>query len=438
MSAIISGFSKCSKQEKIQWIADQYFEGATGVKDALCQFLLSDASLQTRFDAFSENTVSNFMLPYGVAPNLIVNDRTFALPMATEESSVVAAASSAAKFWSTRGGFHAEVAGVKKIGQVHFTWQGAPLQLQALFPRIQAAALAEAEPVTANMKKRGGGVLDVELLDLNHIEKEYYQLRVSFDTCDSMGANFINTVLESFAKTLKKSLVAYTQTAPEILMAILSNYTPDCLARAYVECPVATFGEHNGVSGADLAEKFRLAVRIASLDPYRAVTHNKGIFNGIDAVVIATGNDFRAVEACGHAYAARDGQYRSLSHCEIVDGVFRFSMEIPLALGAVGGLTQLHPLAKFSLQLLGSPSAKELMMIVAAAGLAQNFAAVRSLVTSGIQQGHMKMHLGNMLNHFEASETEDRSARAHFQDKLVSFNGVREFLTTLRKAPYAN
>ena len=184
------------------------------------------------------------------------------------------------------------------------------------------------------------------------------------------------------------------------------------------------------------AYKFEKALKIASIDTYRATTHNKGIFNGIDSVVIATGNDFRAVEACGHAYAARDGQYRSLSFCEVKDGVYRFWLDIPLAIGTVGGLTNLHPLAKRSLEMMGNPTANELMKIIATVGLAQNFAAVRSLVTTGIQKGHMKMHLMNILNHLEATEKEVKEAIIYFADKLVSFTAVREFLQLLRTAPY--
>ena len=181
------------------------------------------------------------------------------------------------------------------------------------------------------------------------------------------------------------------------------------------------------------AEKFSKAVRIAHIDPNRATTHNKGIFNGIDAVVLATANDFRAVEACGHTYAAKDGQYRSLSYCTVENGVFRFWLDLPIALGTVGGLTKLHPIARRSLELLGNPDAPELMRIIAATGLAQNFAAVRSLVTVGIQKGHMKMHLMNILNHFDASEKEVKAAVAYFKDKVVSFSAVREFLQFVRE-----
>jgi len=180
-------------------------------------------------------------------------------------------------------------------------------------------------------------------------------------------------------------------------------------------------------------KKIHKAVRIAEIDPHRATTHNKGIFNGVDAVIIATGNDFRAVEACGHTYACRNGQYASLSHCELTDTTFKFWLDLPLAVGTVGGLTTLHPLAKLSLDLLGNPSAAELMQIVAATGLMQNYAALKSLVTTGIQHGHMKMHLSNIINHLAASPQETQKILSHFQDNKVSFTAVREYLATLRQ-----
>jgi hydroxymethylglutaryl-CoA reductase len=186
------------------------------------------------------------------------------------------------------------------------------------------------------------------------------------------------------------------------------------------------------MSPEEFASKFARAIRISKIDVTRATTHNKGIFNGIDAVVIATGNDFRAVEACGHAYAARDGQYRGLSDVKIEDGKFTFSLEIPLSVGTVGGLTSLHPIAKLSLGMLGEPNAQELMKVIATIGLAQNFGAVRSLVTSGIQKGHMKMHLMNILNHLEANHDEREAAKAHFANEIISFKGVREFIGKLR------
>lgn len=430
MKKTINGFSKLTKDEKIDWLTQAYFGGSTEAATTLKTFWQSDIDLQRVIDGFSENTLSNFVIPYGVAPNFIINGKPYCVPMAIEESSVVAAASSAAKFWAERGGFRTEILGTKKVGQLHFSWSGEGQLLRGgdLVEKLKLTLRNETTHLTANMEKRGGGILDIEIVDFTDIEKNYYQIRATFQTCDSMGANFINSVLEQFGETLEWFLAEETGIEPQIIMAILSNYTPECLVRAWVECPTATFGTHAGLSPEALAEKFGLAVRIAQIDPYRATTHNKGIFNGIDAVILATANDFRAVEACGHAYAARSGQYRSLSRCTTEGGIFHFELELPLAVGTVGGLTSLHPLAKTSLALLGNPSAEELMQVVAAVGLAQNFAAVRSLVTSGIQQGHMKMHLTNILNHLQATPTQAEAARQHFADKVVSFTNVRQFL----------
>ncbi|MCZ2393542.1 MAG: hypothetical protein LC105_06785, partial [Chitinophagales bacterium] len=219
---------------------------------------------------------------------------------------------------------------------------------------------------------------------------------------------------------------------PYIIMSIVSNYTPDCVARAWVECPIEQLGTISGVPPQEFAQKIRKAIRIAEIDPHRATTHNKGIFNGVDAVIIATGNDFRAVEACGHTYASRDGRYRSLTHCSIENGIFKFWIDLPLAVGTVGGLTQLHPLVKRCHQMLGNPDARELMMIAAVSGLAQNFAAIKAMTTVGIQKGHMKMHLLNILNHLEASEEEKQYALVYFKDKIVSFTNVRVMLDQVR------
>lgn len=254
-----------------------------------------------------------------------------------------------------------------------------------------------------------------------------------------MGANFINSVLENFAFTLESFFLSHENIPDkyrdiDIIMSILSNNTPECVVRAEVSCKVSELGTFdNGMMAEKLAEKFRMAVRIAHLDPYRATTHNKGIYNGIDAVIIATGNDFRAVEAAGHTFAARDGQYRSLSYCEVKDEIFRFWLEVPLAIGTIGGLTTLHPLAKKSLEILGNPSAEQLMRIVASVGLAQNFSALKSLVTTGIQKGHMKMHIMNILNQLHANDAEIAASMEYFKDKTISFSGVRDYLQQLKE-----
>jgi hydroxymethylglutaryl-CoA reductase len=436
MSKTINGFSKLTKQQKIKWLAENFSGDPAAAERVFSEWQHPDEATQRVIDGFTENAVANYVLPYSIAPNFLINNKLYAVPMVIEESSVVAAAASAAKFWLDRGGFHAEVVGMVKLGQVHFRWGGQPEKLKSLFPELRAHLLLTCNDLTANMRQRGGGVRDVELLDFTAVEPFYFQLRASFDTCDSMGANFINSVLERSAAALEHFFTEHPNLSDaerdvEIVMSILSNYTPECLVRAWVETPIASFDElakNQGMDAAQLAERFALAVRIAEIDPYRATTHNKGIFNGIDAVVLATGNDFRAVEACGHAFACRDGQYRSLSRCKVENGIFHFELEIPLALGTVGGLTALHPLAKRSLEILGKPSANELMCIIASVGLAQNFGAVRSLITTGIQQGHMKMHLTNILNHLGASAEETAAAQHFFQNQTVSFSAVRAFL----------
>ncbi|HMR86575.1 MAG TPA: hydroxymethylglutaryl-CoA reductase, degradative [Saprospiraceae bacterium] len=437
-SKSISGFSKFSKSEKIEWLKANFLN-EHGESDVLAIFQQNDVDLQKVIDGFSENTISNFVLPYGLAPNFLIDGNLYCVPMVIEESSVVAAASAGAKYWQERGGFKTTILGTTKIGQVHFVWNGESSKLISIFPEIEKTLRLKAAPICENMAKRGGGITKVELLDFTDKEKGLYQLRVHFETCDSMGANFINSVLENFATTLEDYFVdnpLFTDAEKDIniIMSILSNYTPECVVRAEVSCPVKDLGTFaNGMMAEHLAEKFRMAVRIAHIDPYRATTHNKGIYNGIDAVVLATGNDFRAIEAAGHTYAARDGQYKSLSNCEVENGIFRFWLDVPLALGTVGGLTSLHPLAKLTLDILGNPSAEQLMRIIASVGLAQNFGAVRSLVTTGIQQGHMKMHMMNILNHLKATDLESAGAIKYFEDKTVSFAGVRDYISELRK-----
>ncbi len=435
----ISGFSKLSKLGKIKWLVENFFKDPETVKRELASYLLVNEDQQKILDGFSENTISNYPLPLGVAPNFLVNGVTYCVPMVTEESSVVAAAASAAKFWLDRGGIQTKVIDTLKVGQVHFLWYGDGDLLASKEKELASFLISVCKDITKSMDERGGGIRNISLVNLCDREPGYYQLVVEADTRDSMGANFINSVLECCAGALPKwfeSNMLEDVLVPEVIMSILSNYTPNCLVRAWVECPVAQLGDFEGGLGPEeFARRFYTAVRIAQIDPYRATTHNKGIFNGIDAVIIATANDFRAVEACGHTWASRSGRYKGLTTCTVDDGIFRFELEIPLALGTVGGLTSLHPLAKRSLEMLGNPDASTLMEIVAATGLMQNFSALRSLVTTGIQKGHMRMHLHNMLLRLEATEEESALALEYFSDKTVSFPELRKFFATLRLAP---
>ena len=422
MSKMISGFSKLTKEEKINWLATNFFTDQTEIISTIKKYWNSDELLQQLHDDFIENTISNFYLPYGVAPNFLINNTPYTIPMVIEESSVVAAASLVAKFWSTRGGFKAEVLSTTKIGQVHFMYDGDKNELIQYFNSKKELFKIVTASITKNMEKRGGGILDIQLIDKTEKLPNYYQIHVTFETVDSMGANFINSCLEAIAKE-------FSSDAVEIVMSILSNYVPECLVRAEVSCNIEELG---GEDPQQFAKKFHQAVQIAGVEPHRAVTHNKGIMNGIDAVVLATGNDFRAIEAGVHAYASRSGHYTSLTHCEITNGIFRFWIEVPLAVGTVGGLTSLHPLAKLSLEMLQHPSAKELMMIMATAGLAQNFAALRALTTKGIQHGHMKMHLMNILHQLEADEHEKTVIANYFDGKTVTHSAVVDKFQELR------
>jgi len=436
MSNPISGFSKLSKSEKIDWIVSTYFADNDTVKNIITQYWNSDQQLQGLHDEFVENTITNYYLPFGVAPNFLINEKLFTIPMVIEESSVVAAVSRAAKFWYHRGGFKAEVLSTTKVGQVHFLFYGDFKKLKMFFDNIKTVLIEDCKPLTENMERRGGGILDIELVDKSDQLDHYYQLHATFETKDAMGANFINSCLEQFAKTLQQQVQGFNAFSTKekdisIIMSILSNYVPECLVQVEISCPLEDLNEYN-ISSEEFANKFIQAVTIAEIETYRAVTHNKGIMNGIDAIVLATGNDFRAVEAGVHAYASRTGSYSSLTHAEVENGIFKFWMEIPLALGTVGGLTSLHPLAKLSLELLQSPSSEELMCIVAAVGLAQNYAAISSLITTGIQEGHMKMHLMNILNQYEATPTEKEKMIEYFKSNTVSHTAVSEALQKIR------
>lgn len=437
MTKPIGGFSKLSKTQKIDWLATHYTVNPEASKKIIAQYWNPNPALQQLHDEFIENTVTNLYTPLGIAPNFLINNTLYAIPMAIEESSVVAAASKAAKFWMDKGGFTTEVLGTEKVGQVHFMFKGDFLKLNSFFKSIKEKLYGESAHLTESMAKRGGGISNIELRNKTEALNDYYQLHCTFETKDAMGANFINSCLEQFATTLKSEALKHTDFTEdekqiEVVMSILSNYVPDCLVRASVSCPVEDLNLSSEVTPQSFAEKMVRAVAIAKAEPYRAVTHNKGIMNGIDAVVLATGNDFRAIEAGVHAYAARNGSYSSLTHAEIKDGIFSFWIELPLALGTVGGLTKLHPLVKLNLEILQNPSAKELMQIIAVAGLAQNFAAVSSLVTTGIQKGHMKMHLLNMLNQLGASASEKDELIAHFKTNTVTHRGVADALAQLR------
>ena len=432
----VEGFSKLDQIEKRELVAS-VLENPNDVMDLLQSFVHPDAEIQELLNEFSENTLTNFPLPYCIAPNFKIDGKNYLVPMVIEESSVVAAASNAAKFWFDKGGFRTEIVNTEKVGQVHFIWNDDVQKLTDNFASLKQELINGTMDITENMRNRGGGILDIVLKDFSHEESGLMQLFATFETVDSMGANFINSCLERFAMLFKdwyNSLDGAKENGLEIVMCILSNLTPNCMVKCWVECDISDLDNYvPGTSGEDFARRFRTAIRIAQVDSFRATTHNKGIYNGVDAVVLASGNDFRAVEACGHAFASMSGRYTSLTEVKIDGSRFVFTLRLPLALGVVGGLTNLHPLVKLTNKLLGNPSAKTLMGIAAAAGLANNFGAVKSLVTTGIQRGHMKMHLFNIIKQLGVEKHEHAQIIEYFKENVVSVSEVRKCMEMIRE-----
>ena len=431
------GFSKLSKQEKIDWVLKTFFKSGSKESEILKKYWNDDKSIQTIHDEFAENTITNFYLPLGVAPNFIIDKINYTIPMAIEESSVVAAACKSAKFWSKRGGFKSTIVSTTKTGQIHFKFNGSSKKINDLFNSIKNKLKDSCKEITKNMNKRGGGIINMNLLDKTKSIKNYFQIAVEFDTVDSMGANFINSCLEQIALTFEtefnESNIFNESEKLKIIMSILSNYTPECVVKVELKSKISNLKSKDISDPENFAKKFVEAVEIAENDISRAVTHNKGIMNGIDAVVIATGNDFRAVEAAIHAYASKDGSYKSLTHAKIENDEFVYWIEIPISIGTVGGIINLHPMVKWCLNLLQKPNSKQLMSIIGAAGLAQNFAAIKSLITSGIQVGHMKMHLINILNSLGSNENEKTIMIEYFKLNKVTFSSVKTALEKLRK-----
>ena len=427
----IEGFSRKNRDEKIRWLKEHYGRLEPQLEDLLSRYRHSDARIEDLHEHFIENTLSNYWLPYAVAPNFRINDTVYTVPMVTEESSVVAAAAKGAKFWFEYGGFKAKVVDTIKYGHIHFLYRNNPEKLRQFVKETVPLFLERLKPFTRNMEERGGGILSVDLEDYTDKLTGYYSLRFRFKTADSMGANFINTILEEWADYMEESYAQYGRPEDlEIIMRILSNHNPECRVRVEAEASVEDLAKRTGMK--EYATKLKTAFDMARVNPYRAVTHNKGIMNGVDAVILATGNDFRAVEAGAHAYACGPEGYTALSRAEISGGKLRLMLEIPLTVGTVGGMTRLHPLADLSMKILGNPGAETLMQIVASVGLAQNFSAVHSLVTEGIQKGHMKMHLNNILLRLGATPEEAETIRNIFRDRKAHVHSVKEALDRIR------
>jgi hydroxymethylglutaryl-CoA reductase len=336
-----------------------------------------------------ENAIGVFGMPLGLALNLQVNQRDYIVPMAVEEPSVIAAVSFAAKIARDCGGFTAEADDPVMIGQVQVTGYGDPTEASKKLLAHREQLLALANSFHPAMVARGGGARDIEVRVLPAPEgprgEPLLVLHLLIDTQEAMGANLINTMAEGVAPLVEQI------TGGRVYLRILSNLADRRLARSTCRIPVGNLADFD-LSGETIAEGIVQASRFAQADPYRAATHNKGVMNGIDSMAIATGQDWRAIEAGAHAFAARDGQYRPLSTWSLEEGHLVGRIELPLALGLVGGPIKIHPQVQAALKVLRVTSARELSMVMASVGLSQNFAAVRALGSVGIQKGHMALH----------------------------------------------
>lgn len=341
-------------------------------------------------DSMIENQLATYQLPYGVSLNFLIDNKEYVVPMAIEEPSVIAAASSAAKFFSQHGGFQTAITERMMIGQAVLTQVPDMEKAVLTLEENEAMIIEAADAAHPSIVKRGGGAISMQIRQINADEErdhpDFLIVHLYIETLEAMGANIINTMMEAVLPSLEE------YSGGQSLMGILSNYATECLATASCRVPASTLAKGQ-LSGEEVRDLIVLASQLAVADPYRAVTHNKGIMNGIDAVVLASGNDWRAIEAGAHAYASRSGQYRGLSTWrKSENGDLIGELTLPLPIGTVGGSISFHPGAKMTHQLLGNPNAETLESIIVSVGLAQNFSAVRALVTEGIQKGHMGLH----------------------------------------------
>lgn len=399
---------------------------------------LSEADLQalsgsglslSQADLMIENVIGRYSLPFGLATNFLINSRDYLIPMVIEEPSVVAACSFAAKLFRVAGGFTTSSDESLMIGQ-----------LQVLdLPEFETAGkrllshkeeiLAAVNEASGSIAARGGGAVDLEVRPFPGTAiGELLVVHLLYDTRDAMGANAINSALEAIAPLVERI------SGGRVNLRILSNLSDRRLARASGSIPASAL-TNDSATGGQVVDAILEAAAFAEVDPYRAATHNKGIMNGIDAVMLATGNDWRAVEAGAHAYAARNGRYRSLTRWrKDAAGDLQGSIEIPLATGIVGGATRVHHGAKVALKLLGVQSARELAEVAAAVGLAQNFAAMRALATDGIQAGHMRLHARQLALAAGASAAEAQSvAEQLFQEDCIRLERAKDIVNERKR-----
>ena len=418
-----NGFSKKSYQERLELLKAQALlspEKQTSLEQ-------DEQISVTVADQLSENVVGTFSLPYSLVPEVLVNGQEYTVPYVTEEPSVVAAASYASKIIKRAGGFTAQVHERQMIGQVALYQVAEPEQAQEKIASKKAELLELANQAYPSIVKRGGGARDLHVEQIKG-ETDFLVVYLHVDTQEAMGANMLNTMLEA----LKPVLEELSQ--GQSLMGILSNYATDSLVTA--SCRIAfRYLSRQKDQGREIAEKITLASQFAQADPYRAATHNKGIFNGIDAILIATGNDWRAIEAGAHAFASRDGRYQGLSswRLDLETEELVGQMTLPMPVATKGGSIGLNPRVSLSHELLGNPSAKELAQIIVSIGLAQNFAALKALVSTGIQQGHMKLQAKSLALLAGASESEVAPlVERLIADKTFNLETAQRYLENLR------
>ena len=418
-----NGFSKKSYQERLELLQAQ----ALLSPDKQASLEQDEQISVTVADQLSENVVGTFSLPYSLVPEVLVNGQEYTVPYVTEEPSVVAAASYASKIIKRTGGFTAQVHERQMIGQVALYQVANPKQAQEKITSKKAELLELANQAYPSIVKRGGGARDLHVEQIKG-ETDFLVVYLHVDTQEAMGANMLNTMLEA----LKPVLEELSQ--GQSLMGILSNYATDSLVTA--SCRIAfRYLSRQKDQGREIAEKMALASQFAQVDPYRAATHNKGIFNGIDAILIATGNDWRAIEAGAHAFASRDGRYQGLSQwiLDMEREELVGEMTLPMPIATKGGSIGLNPRVALSHELLGNPSAKELAQIIVSIGLAQNFAALKALVSTGIQQGHMKLQAKSLALLAGASESEVAPlVERLIADKTFNLETAQCYLENLR------
>ena len=405
---LCTGFSKLERHERLTRLHSM---GLLSEADIQLLTQSTDKHLTATVDKFIENVIGCFPMPLGVATNFKIDGKDYVIPMVVEESSVVAAASRAARWVREKGRLSTQRHGNTIIGQIHITG----VNNNKLFSRIITAhkkKLIESvnTNVLPNLLKRGGGVKDIIIRDIhpNSLSTERV-VHVLLDSCDAMGANAVTQACEY----LKKPIKQLTGTTPKI--AVVSNLTDTQLTCATIVL--------NDIDPA-LAESIEEASTFADNDPYRAATHNKGVLNGIDAVLIATGNDWRAVDAGIHAYAARHGHYQPIARWRRKKKTLVGTLEAPIIVGTVGGVTSLHPFARLCLNMLGNPNAKSLSRLLGAVGLVQNLAALHALTTGGITQGHMKLHINNLLLWSGAKQHEETALRRALETLLATKNKI--------------